>query len=511
MMDDKKLTLAKLFEERVTGNNPGLPGETRKDAARLRWVRFWIGAGIALAVSLLVTSISTYLAVSRSVIVDQLRGDMHSEAALIEDRARQDGVQTSAQLLAVLNKSIEKSSGRVAWIRVQNREGGAIAAAGLSEPPTFSAEEIRIHFRGRQPLFGSIDLRGDPMLVETLPFILPAGPLQLAEIHPGDGPPDSIEIAEFLGGTNVALGAVRRHLFINSSAALLLLFALAIIGSRFRSYLRGKELEHQVEIARSVQRDLLPSAVFDLDEFDIADDYVPVAGVSGDFYDTFSIPGGRVGFVIGDVAGKGVPAAVLMGVLHGAVRSSNWMQSARHHCEATDDINRLLCLRTAANRFATMFWSYFDPQTQHLSFINAGHCPPLLVKRSQRNPVLRLSAGGPVMGLIPGAEFEQGSVPLEPGDRLIFYSDGVVEAIDASGEEFGEERLLSVVRAHSEKTAEALRDAILCAIAAFTGAAPQQDDRTLVVAVYLESELGQALETAGSRRLGHLQSRSLAC
>ena len=104
-----------------------------------------------------------------------------------------------------------------------------------------------------------------------------------------------------------------------------------------------------------------------------------------------------------------------------------------------------------------------------------------------------------ILGLMPGAEFEQGSVRLDAGDHLILYSDGVVEATDASGEEFGEERLLAVVQAHSEKPAEVLRDAILCAVDAFTGTAPQQDDRTLVVAVYLESEWGEALETAGTR------------
>jgi hypothetical protein len=330
-MNDKRSSPATSFEDRRTAQDPGPPTETAKNAARLRWVQLWIGVGMALAVSLLVTSISTYFAVSRSVVAEHLRSDVHSQAAMIEDRARQGGVQTNAQLLTVLDQSIEKNSGRLAWVRVQNCEGDTIAAAGAADAPTFSKEDIRMHFRSRQPLFKSIDGPGGAMLVETLPFILPDGPLRPIAIHSGDGPRGSIEIAEFLGSANVALGAVRTHPFINASAALLLLFALLIIGSRFGSYMRGKELEHQVDIARSVQRDLLPSPEFDLDDFEVAGDYVPVAGISGDFFDTFAIPGGRVGFVIGDVAGKGVPAAVLMGVLHGAVRSSNWMQSAWHH------------------------------------------------------------------------------------------------------------------------------------------------------------------------------------
>jgi phosphoserine phosphatase RsbU/P len=306
------------------------------------------------------------------------------------------------------------------------------------------------------------------MVVEALPFVLPPGPLRSPEESVGAGPPGTIEIAEFGGDANVALGSVRRHLLINSTAALVLLFAVALIGSRFRSYVRGKELAHQIEIACSVQRDLLPSATAEVDQFDVAGDYVPVAGVSGDYYDVFSVSGGRVAFVLGDVAGKGIPAAVLMGVLHGAVRSSSWMESTLNHHDAMQNINRLLCERAAANRFATLFWSYFDPRSQHLKFINAGHCPPLLVKNGRRGPVLRLQAGGTVLGLVPGVQFEQGSVRLDAGDRLILYTDGIVEAMNASGEEFGEDRLVAVIRDHSEDTAEAMRDAILRAIVAFT-------------------------------------------
>jgi phosphoserine phosphatase RsbU/P len=245
-----------------------------------------------------------------------------------------------------------------------------------------------------------------------------------------------------------------------------------------------EELTRQIQIAGTVQRELLPSAKSDADEFEIACDYVPVAGVSGDFYDIFSAPGGRMAFVLGDVSGKGIPAALLMGVLHGAVRSSRWMESAPHHREATQNINRLLYERTASNRFATMFWGYFDARSEHLQFINAGHNPPLLFKRGRRNPVLRLQTGGPVLGLVRGAHFDQGSVRLDAGDCLILYSDGIVEASNGAGEEFGQERLLGVVESLKGETAEAIRDGVLDAIAAFAGNASPQDDRTLVIVLY---------------------------
>jgi len=298
-------------------------------------------------------------------------------------------------------------------------------------------------------------------------------------------PATTVEIAEYWGAADVALWSVRTHLIINSAAAVVLLLALTTIASRFRSYLAGQELAQEIEIAKSVQRDLLPCAQCGLNGFEVAADYQSLAGVSGDFYDTFAAPGERAAFVLGDVAGTGIPAALLMGVLHGAVRSSGWRVSMLDHQEATRQLNHLLCERAADARFATMFWSYFDSYSRHLKYINAGHCPPLLVKSARRSPILRLSAGGPVLGLLAGAEFQQGSVRLDPGDCLVLYSDGIVEATNVADEEFGEDRLAAVVRMNSHETAEGIRDHVLAAVTAFTGSSALQDDRTLVVAVYL--------------------------
>ena len=175
---------------------------------------------------------------------------------------------------------------------------------------------------------------------------------------------------------------------------------------------------------------------------------------------------------------------MLTGVLHGTVRSASWMDSAEQHCAATCSINDLLCERAAPNRFATMFWSYFDPRTGLLRFINAGHCPPLLIKRGKPGQVARLQTGGPVLGLLRGAQFEQGSVRLESGDCLILYSDGIVEAMNAGGEEFGEDRLAAVVQENAGTRADEIRDVILNAVDTFMGEAAAHDDRTLVVAAY---------------------------
>lgn len=246
-------------EGRTQSHNQRPARKAEQHAARFRWLQLWICGGVLLAIALLVTSISTYFAVSRAVIRDYLRTDLHSQASQIENRARQDSVQTGEQLAAMLSQVLDKSSGRICWIRVQDRDGGTIAMAGPSIQPAFSMEETRIRLRDHRPLFKTIESAGGRILVETLPFFLPPGPLRKME-RPvrGQGPRGTIEIAESWGDAHAALGAVRRHLLINSSAALALLSALVLIALRFRSYLQGKELAHQIEIARHVQRDLLP-------------------------------------------------------------------------------------------------------------------------------------------------------------------------------------------------------------------------------------------------------------
>jgi hypothetical protein len=468
------------------------------------WFQLSIATGVALAMVLLASSISTYTAVSRRLILDHLRADLHSQAALMEEQAQRGSVQSRSQLSAILQGALEKSNGRIAWILVQNHEGEPLSAIGSPATPVFSTQDIRSHIESRRPIFKTVDAATGPMLVEVMPFMLPHGPLR-ASLEAAGGalgrPVTTVEIAESWAGGDVALWSVRRHLIINASAALVLLLALATLGLRFRAYLAGQKLEQEIEVARTVQRDLLPSSQCELDDFEVSGDYAPLAQVGGDFYDTFAVRGDRAAFVLGDVSGKGLPAALLMGVLHGAVRSSGWTLSPLDHQTATSEMNRLLCERAATSRFATMFWSYFDYRSQHLKYINAGHCPPLLVKTAQRKTVLHLCSGGPVLGLLADAEFQQGSARLDAGDVLILYSDGIVEATNAADEEFGEDRVAAIVRAHSVDTAENIRDRILAAVDAFTGAMAPQDDRTLVVIVYLGAERGDGSDLEAAPEL----------
>jgi len=173
-----------------------------------------------------------------------------------------------------------------------------------------------------------------------------------------------------------------------------------------------------------------------------------------------------------------------MGLVHGAGRSSSWAGSRIEHEEASQKLNDLLCMRTAVERFASLFWCYYDPAENQLRYVNAGHLPPFVVTgaNGSAEPRLeRLEDGGPVLGVIPGAMYRQGSVEFRAGDMLVLYSDGVVEASNAANEEFGEERLARLVLANRKRPAIEIRDEILRQVRAFVGGEQFQDDLTLLV------------------------------
>jgi sigma-B regulation protein RsbU (phosphoserine phosphatase) len=299
----------------------------------------------------------------------------------------------------------------------------------------------------------------------------------------GDGQPGfaQLEVAMWAGKADSALWPLRRNLIINCTAACALLFALITMRLRFRSYLRGRRLESELEIAREVQRALQPSGELAGSRVATASQCVPASGIAGDIHDVFESADGKVALVCGDVSGKGIPAALLMGVLHGAVRSLDWYDSASAHEDATRRLNRMLCDRASDARFATLFWGYYDARFARLHYINAGHCAPLLVRsRRDSSEIRTLNDGGPVLGLLRRARYEQSRVDICPGDLLVLYSDGIVEATNAVGEEFGEERLRDAVRTAAARTPEEIRTAVLQAVRNFAGTSEFADDLTLM-------------------------------
>jgi sigma-B regulation protein RsbU (phosphoserine phosphatase) len=201
--------------------------------------------------------------------------------------------------------------------------------------------------------------------------------------------------------------------------------------------------------------------------------------VGGDYYDFIGLDGDRTGIAVGDVSGKGVAAALLMASLQGLLRSL-----APTRGDAIDDLlietNRRLFGTIPSNKYSTLVYGVYSNAVRSLAYANAGHNPPILLRAGGR--VERLTCGGPVLGLFDRVTFTVGAVHLEQGDRLLLYTDGVTEAVNTAGEEFGDERLFAAAGIASGN-ATAIRDAILDAHATFTGEATRFDDLTLLVAV----------------------------
>ncbi|HEU0121602.1 MAG TPA: PP2C family protein-serine/threonine phosphatase [Bryobacteraceae bacterium] len=450
-----------------------------------RWfnVTFW--AGIGLGLLLLGNSVVHYRWVSQRVVVDQVRRDLSAQAVEVDKLLQAKAPATRDGATALLEQVRRSANGRIAWIQIRDGRDTSLAAAGLEVAPTFPAEMIRSRLRVRQPVFETRAAKGGSVVVEAFPIRMPAplgeSTIQLAAYRPAAarGGFAVIEIAAYLNGAG-NLWPMQRNLILNSSAAMALLGALVMMRTRLRSYLEGQRLAMQVEHARRVQQDLLPARPLERGDFEVSGSCSPAAELSGDFYDVFQVRGTGTAFVLGDVSGKGMPAAVLAGVMQGAVRSSQWAASGRRHVEATRQINRLLCERAARERYASMFWAYFVPELQVLRYVNAGHLPPLLIPA--RTGLARwLQSGGPVLGLLDGAAYEQGEIGLEAGDVLAMYSDGIVEACGADGEPFGKERMAGVVREHARRPVEEIREAVLAAVRRFTGDAEWADDHTLLL------------------------------
>ena len=451
---------------------------TRKDKNPYQWFKLCLLIGAALAILLLVNSVWYYNFIARRVQLDQVRRELTAQAAGVDQELQ--SARSVTDLQHALEAERQKSDGKIAWIEVRDVSSTTVAHEGIPAGRAFSIDYIRTQLRNRQAAFKTLPTAEGTVAVEAFPVHIP--------VESGGWSFGIMEIASFTRGEDAALWPVRRNLILNCSAALALLAALGLMAYRLRFYIRGKQLEQQLEIAHSVQRDLLPSTANLPEQFQLAAEYQPATHLSGDFYDL--LPAGSEGaaFVLGDVSGKGIPAALLMGVLQGAIRSTPWTESAQQHQEATGKINSMLCERASRERYSTLFWSYVDPQSGTLRYINAGHCAPILFKAN--GEAQSLNDGGPVLGLLADAEFHQHSVPFEPGDTLVLYSDGIVEAANFEDEQFGEDRLQELVCSSLRESSAEIRRRILAAVNSFTGNAELSDDRTLVVVRYAGSPAG---------------------
>jgi phosphoserine phosphatase RsbU/P len=242
---------------------------------------------------------------------------------------------------------------------------------------------------------------------------------------------------------------------------------------------RRQQLQHEqreLEEARRIQQKLLPSILPQLEGWELAASWQPASGVGGDCFDAIALAPTRVALSIADVVGKGIPAALLMSNLQAAVRA--FATGATEPHELCQQVNRILCGHIAEGRFISFCYCVIDTELGVLTYSNAGHYPPIVVRGD--GTVERLTAGGPVLGVFPDPTYDQGQVAVGAGDRLVLFTDGITEARTEDDAEFGEERLLDLTIEHRACSAPALQARLSEAVASFTGG-HFQDDATLMV------------------------------
>lgn len=274
-------------------------------------------------------------------------------------------------------------------------------------------------------------------------------------------------VGPFLPGDRRTLG-----LFANQAATAL---------ENARLHLRAIEqerLEREMHLAAEIQRQILPKGAPQFPGCHLAGWNRPARQVGGDYYDMFPTKGGRLGLVVGDVSGKGIPAALMVSTLHSALRLL--LDQTGIGPPLLERLNKHILDSSMPNKFITMILAELDPESGNLLYVNAGHNPGLLLRGDGK--VEELGSGGVPLGLLPGSRYQAREITVGPGDLLCLYSDGITEAESIEEEEFGTQRVCEILRAHKdEPSAQGVLEAIRDAVEEFTRGQPQGDDQTLLV------------------------------
>lgn len=257
--------------------------------------------------------------------------------------------------------------------------------------------------------------------------------------------------------------------------------AIAIENARLHTEeMERQRLENELSVGRQIQLSLLPASCPEAEGWDFAATYHPARQVGGDFYDFFELAGDpqQLGLVIADVSGKGVPAALFMALSRSLIRTKS--MSGRAPAGVLTRANRVIYKDTRSNLFLTAFYAILDLRTGWLAYTSAGHNWPLWLHANTGN-ISRLKARGTIMGIFENIELEDHEIDIAPGDLIVFYTDGITEAINAQAELFGEARLKATIAANPQAAPQQMLDAIMNAVDAFVGDTPQVDDMTLLI------------------------------
>jgi sigma-B regulation protein RsbU (phosphoserine phosphatase) len=233
-----------------------------------------------------------------------------------------------------------------------------------------------------------------------------------------------------------------------------------------------------MEIARTIQMNLLPKTYPQVDDLDISAMSLPAKKVGGDYYDFITLPDNRYGFVIADVSGKGVPAAILLATIRASLLIEVQQLNATVTAVMTK-MNKMACRDSTNNMFITMVYGIIDPEKRIIELSNAGHMYPILFDTSNR--IVQLKTGSCFLGIMENVDFKSQIISLKSGQTFVLYSDGVTDTMNPSGDIFGLERLKNVIRSRLHCSAKEIRDSVYEASIDFRDGAEQFDDFTLVI------------------------------
>jgi phosphoserine phosphatase RsbU/P len=235
--------------------------------------------------------------------------------------------------------------------------------------------------------------------------------------------------------------------------------------------------EYEAETARDIQQSLLPEQTPIIKGYDFAAFSLPAWEVGGDYYDFIHLDGKKLGLVIADVSGKGFPAALFMALSRTCIRAN--ITSDKSTSKAIEAANTILCQDAKSGMFMTLFYAVLNVDTNCLSYVNAGHNPPLLV-RGKTGEVLTLQAKGIALGVVDGMNLDEKEINIEPDDIVILYTDGLTEAVNKNDEQFGVDRLTKTVKNSLHLNVNDLVEKVKADVDEFTAGKPRFDDLTLV-------------------------------
>jgi phosphoserine phosphatase RsbU/P len=379
-------------------------------------------------------------------------------------------------------------------VRLARRSGGSRLPPETLTP---SQTAIQLALRQRTPVVtedierGEMDLQAAQSIIAQrlrAVVVIPLYEMQRAATDSGVAPVfgQSLGVLYLDSRRPAAFSKLDRQILdaLAADAASILDNARLVIRERER-----QRLEQEINIARDIQQALLPRNFPDQPHLAVAGCNYPCLSVGGDYFDVFPLENHRTAFLIADVSGKGLGAALLTTMLQGALSG---MTLGTDPARVFTHVNRFLCDHAEVGRYATMFFAILD-QLGNLEFINAGHPSPFLIRNGVANEPF--SEGSFPVGLVPEADYHVSRVKLEPGDTLVLFSDGVTEAMDPDQQLFGVPRLRDCLNGQSEHTLDQIQKSVLEAVENFARGASQADDLTMLVVRYSAAAASAGIDT----------------